>query len=302
MAPMISRASGEGPTVTRLGCVSYLNALPLVEGLEKTQDVKIVRAAPAALLPMLESGEVDAALLSLLDAQKSAAPIALMPCGVIACDGRTLTVRVFSATPFERVRTVHADAESHTAAALVRVALKRLYGAQAQVVPHDAIACAARGEWPETLLMIGDKVIASAPPPGTYAYELDLGEAWKRLTGMGFTYAAWACLAERASSAPVKNALTLLDRARRQNTMRVDRIAVERSAEHGWPAPLAREYLGSLLRYDAGPPGSARRESIERFFDWCVEDGALERRSPVVWLDELPADELAAPGGAPCPA
>lgn len=292
---MISRPSGDEQGRTRIGCVSYLNALPLIEGLSKTAGVEVVRAAPSDLLPMLEAGAVDAALLSVIDSQRSRTPVALMPCGVIGCDGRTLTVRVYGTAPFERTRRVHADAESHTAAALARVVLRRLYGASAEVVAHDVAAARARGEWPDTLLMIGDKVVAAAPPEGVYPHELDLGEAWKRLTGMGFTYAAWACLARDAATDRVRRAAALLDRARRRNAVRTDRVAIEHAAAHAWPAPLAREYLSSLLRYDAGPPGSARRASIERFFDWCAEDGVLERRSPTVWLDAAPAPEASAP-------
>ncbi len=295
---MISKGecgAGDRGAAVRLGCVSYLNALPLIEGLEKAAGVTIRRAPPSELLAMLRAGEVGVALLSLIDSQRSPEAITLIPAGVIGCDGRTLTVRVYSRVPFERVTRVHADADSHTGAALARVALRRLHGASAEVVRFDARAARAGGApWPETALMIGDKVVAGAPPHGEYAHELDLGEAWKRLTGMGFTYAAWACLTSEAGSERVRLARDLLDRQRRHNATRLDRVALDRAAEHGWPAGEAREYLGSLLRYDAGGPGSARRASIERFFDWCAEDGVTERRRPTAWLDESPAPGEAA--------
>jgi len=46
----------------RLGCVPYLNAKPLVYGLESHSDIELVYAVPRDLCQMLRLNKVDAAL------------------------------------------------------------------------------------------------------------------------------------------------------------------------------------------------------------------------------------------------
>jgi hypothetical protein len=56
------------------------------------------------------------------------AGLVMLPVGMIGCDGATLTVRVFSRVPMEKVREVHADTDSHTSVVLCRVVLEKLLG------------------------------------------------------------------------------------------------------------------------------------------------------------------------------
>lgn len=282
------------PRTLRLGCVRYLNTLPLIEGLDKTADVALTRAAPSRLIDLLLAREVDAALISIIDAARSPEPLTLIPAGMIGCDGPTLTVRLYSATPMERVTAVHADAESHTAAALCRIILARRFDCRPAMVEFNArermVPCSGAGasplEWPETLLLIGDKVVTDSPPAVRYPHQLDLGEAWKAWTGLPFVYAAWACREEDASSPGVRAAAEMLDRQRRHNTTRLDWIVVERSAERGWPVDLAGEYLGRLLRYDPGGPASPARRAVDRFFAEARSLGlAPESSVRARWID-----------------
>lgn len=266
----------------RVGIVKYLNTTPLVDGLEKLPQLALVPAAPSRLAGMLRSGEVDLALVSVIDAAggggSGAADLSMLSCGMIGCDGPTLTVRVFSAVPPEKVTTLAADTDSHTSIALAQVILKRAYGRSVKVVAFDARERVSRGgekpeqhEWPETLLMIGDKVVTDSPPAVRYPYQLDLGEEWKKLTGLPFVYAAWMCRSVDVADAPRRERLgvaaALLDRQLRHNLTRMDRIILEKASVFRWPPDLARKYLGELLRYRVG---EREREAVRRFFAECV--------------------------------
>ena len=55
----------------RLGVVNFLNATPLIEGLEGVDDVELVPRVPSDLIGCLERREVDIALASSIDYQKS---------------------------------------------------------------------------------------------------------------------------------------------------------------------------------------------------------------------------------------
>jgi len=292
----------------RIGAVSYLNTLPLIEGLRTTRDVQLTLAAPSLLADLLERGEVDVALAPVIDAQRITPSPLLLPCGMIGSDGPTMTVRLYSRHPIDQIQRVHADAESHTSAALVRILLRRRLGRDIEVVEFDArervsrpharerSACAgtpsegtqeAAGvvceEWPDAMLLIGDKVVASSPPAVRYPHSLDLGEAWRETTGLPFVYAAWMCLPERAGAPEVALAAALLDRQRRHNAARLDWIVAARAREHRWPADLARGYLGRRLHYTIGP---REREAVDRFFDLAHETGAISQRLPTRWWSE----------------
>ncbi len=283
-----STREGSASKPARVGAVSYLNTLPLIEGLEKLDGLELSLAAPSLLVPMLERDEVDLALTPVVDQQRAACELAFVPAGMIASDGPTLTVRLFSKRPLAELDRVHADTESHTSVILLRVLLHELYGVRPEIVSFDARERIATTddaepaepiEWPEAFLMIGDKVTRDSPPAVRYPHQLDLGEAWRELTGAPFVYAMWMCRAADVDSDAVRLAASLLDRQRRHNLTRLDWIAKTQGAQHGWPEDLASDYLGRMLRYQVGPE---HRRAVELFFERAGALGYLERR-PVLW-------------------
>jgi len=280
----------------KLAAVSYLNTLPLIEGLEVTADVELTLAAPSHLIPLLESGDADLALAPVIDALRSERDIELVPAGAIGCDGATLTVRLYSSVPFERAARVHADADSHTSVALARWILATRFNTTPEFVEFDArerveTSTGRAGnpaEWPETMLMIGDKVVTDSPPAVRYPHQLDLGEAWRELTGLPFVYAVWMRRADTEPTDRERAAIALLDRQRRFNAARLDPIVTRRAPEKRWPADLAREYLGERLRFDIDAP---QRRAIARFYAEAAALGVAPAKPPR-WIDEP----------APCPA
>ena len=254
----------------RIGIVKFLNTVPLVDGLEKTAGLTLVPAAPSHLAGMLERGEVDIALVSTIDAAESKVPLSLLSCGMIGSDGPTLTVRLFSSIPISQITTLHADADSHTSITLARLVLRKAFNKSVTIAPFNAreLADPASIDWPQAVLLIGDKVVNSSPPAVPCPYQLDLGEEWKKLTGLPFVYALWMCrtqdLAEPARREKILLAQALLDRQLRHNLTRIDRIIQDRAPAFRWPIDLARRYLGELLRYRVGP---TEKQAVTRFLE-----------------------------------
>jgi chorismate dehydratase len=271
------------PRTIRLGAVSYLNTLPLIEGLGKLVDVSLTLTAPSRLAGLLAEGEVDLALASVIDAQRAPEPLALLPVGMIGSDGPTLTVRLYSRGPIEQVARVHADIDSHTSIALLKVILAERFGCTPEIVDFDAESAPedARPR-PDSLLLIGDKVVARAPAAELYPHQMDLGEAWRALTGMPFVYAVWMCRAAEADEPHVRAAAAILDRQRRHNATRVDWIAAACAPARGWSSGSAADYLRTHLRFEVT---DADRAAVERFFDFCVAHGVLARRHATRWID-----------------
>jgi len=235
---------------------------------------------PARLLADLEAGEVDIALCPVIDYHRAARLLSIVPAGGIGCDGPTLTVRLFSRVPIERITTVHADSDSHTSVALMRVVLAELHGLHPSLVSFHAREHVAEHritETPETMLLIGDKVVTDSPLAVTYPYQLDLGEAWHELTGLPFVFAVW--MAERGAA--LGDVPERLASIRQSNARRIEVLVDRHAARHGWPRELAGEYLGRILRYDVG---ARELEAIQRFGELAAKHGLIQEARPLcVW-------------------
>ena len=277
----------------RIGCVSYLNTLPLIEGLSKLPRMTLVPRPPSELLEMLERDEIDIGLVSVVDSARASDELALLPVGMIASLGQTLTVRMFSSVPIQQITRLHADTDSHTSVVLAKILLNERFGISPDVIEFDAREHRAVREqtpslrneasiWPESVLLIGDKVVSDTPPASLYPHSLDLGETWRELTGLPFVYAVWMCKRDRAHDPSVRLAAAMLDRQRKHNATRTAWIASTNAAEHGWPRELAHEYLTNKLVYDVDDDA---RSAVHEFLTRAHGLSLIERPSRAQWLD-----------------
>jgi chorismate dehydratase len=214
-----------------LGSVSYLNAKPLLWGLEARL------APPSQLARWLRAGEVEAALVPIVEAMEN--PVYWLVDGVaIGCDGPVYSVILTLSKPLAEVRTVALDAASKTSVRLMQWLLERHYG----LAPHYV----ADGTPADAQLRIGDPAIAFRQAHPSYPL-LDLGEAWKAATGLPFVFAVWAL------RAPDQALADRLREAARAGLARRAEIARE---------PWEYRYLTESIRYELG---GRQREAIARF-------------------------------------
>ncbi len=256
--------------MTTLGVVSFLNARPLIEGLDADAGISLHYAVPSALPSMLRRGEVDAALIPVIDLARGQDAWERVSDACIGSDGETLTVRVFSKTPPEYMSVLHVDEDSHTSIALAQLIWLYRYERRLAFVPLSAAGdlndC-------ESVLLIGDKVV-NAPLTG-FEYEIDLGGAWKEWTGLPFVFAVWAAPCGTGVS-PANRAneklADLLNAARDRGVARAADIAGEMGPALGWPADLAREYLTQRLIYTLTPQA---QDGMRRFLELAAEEGIV---------------------------
>jgi chorismate dehydratase len=268
-----SDSASNDASVFRVGCVSYLNAKPLIDGLDDEPEIEVRSDVPARLLSDLESGEVDIALCPVFDFFNAKEELLLVPVGAIGCEGPTLTVRLYSQVPIEEITTLHADTDSHTSVALSQVLLAKLFGIRPEIVDYDARERTARGrinETPQAMLLIGDKVVTGSPLAVQYPHQMDLGEGWYDLTGLPFVFAMWMTRAGRDLGSLPKSLAE-----RREANLPQRLLIAERYAErHGWPGDLAEHYLIDVLRYTVG---ERELEAVERFGQLVSELGLVDR-------------------------
>lgn len=262
------------PSKLTVAAVSFLNARPLIEGLERERGVRLITDVPSRLLEILSEGRAAVALCPVVDYQLSPTELAIVPAGAIGSDGPTLTVRVFSRSPMNRVSRIHTDGDSHTSVALLTVVFDALYGRRPVLRGLDGSDANGTDDPPEAVLLIGDKVIRDEPDPSRYPYQLDLGAAWKQITGLPFVFACWMARADR----DLGDLPEILARRREANRRRIEDIVATHAAASGWPRDLAAEYLGAVLRYELGP---RELEAVQLFWSRCCDLRLIEHLRPM---------------------
>lgn len=173
----------------RLGAVEYLNARPLVYGLDAREDRFDVRFdIPARCAARLHAGEVDFGIVPSIEYLRGADYVGV-PGVAIGSDGDIASVAVYSKVPVSRVRTLALDASSRTSVALLRVLCARHFGIAPAFhvmppVPGPMLAAC------DAALLIGD-VALLFDHEAAGVEKTDLGAAWKAFTGLPFVYAFW---------------------------------------------------------------------------------------------------------------
>jgi predicted solute-binding protein len=269
-----------------IGGVRYLNARPLVYGLEKEPGVNLRLEYPRALSPLLRSGEVDAALLPAIEyfrlaaegterakahrpdvpegsAARVRAAFLALPVAAIGSRGAVGSVRLFGYTEQDRVRRVLLDSASRTSNALARViAIRRLGISPHFVLPEEAAQAPPRQADAE--LVMGDPGLVAARPKAKWV--LDLGMEWERLTHLPFIYAFWVVRAD----GPLASLSALLAAARDRGLAAREEIVALSPGEFGVPVDVARRHIFEQVQYTFG---QRDRDGLRAFYRMAAEEG-----------------------------
>lgn len=236
----------------RLGRIPYINCYPVYGAIDRglvRVPADLVTGTPAELNDLLVAGELDVSVISAVEYARHARDLVLLPDLAISCDGPVRSVVLFSRQPAAQLggRTVLLSASSRTSVALLDLLCRdvwkvrpRFAEARAEAadleqlagLPHDAV------------LVIGDPALLLAARQ-EYPYRYDLGEAWKRWTGLPFVFAVWA--ARRGADAKaVRQIHRALLESRGWGLAHLDELARLASSATRVPEPECRPYLAGL--------------------------------------------------------
>src|SRR5438067_9373702 len=175
----------------RIAASSYLNTAPLVwsfiPGAQRDAVDLFTDTAPARCAEMLARGEVDAALVPVIEYQRRAG-VSIVP---DVCVGSRSAVRsVVLATRrnnLKKVTRVALDDSSRTSVALVKIIFREFLGSDPewQSSPPDLAAMLAHND---AALIIGDPAMKI---PRDQFQIFDLATLWHDYTGFGFVFAMW---------------------------------------------------------------------------------------------------------------
>lgn len=261
--------SSDVPAVKlRVGAVSYLNTRPLVFGFEQgvaADRIDLSYDVPSVLANRMEAGELDVALLPVVEVARIPNLTILPGLGISSC-GPCRSVLLVSKKPPHEVRSVALDPESRTSNALAQVLFAEAWGVHATFAPGPRDLDTALREH-DAVVRIGDKALFDPLPAGALAF--DLGEVWTQLTGLPFVFAVWA-----ARPAIVDRDLYVaFHDSRRMGARVIDLIAEDYTWQgRQWPA-IAGPYLRENMRYRLG---AAEVGAIRTFWRAAHARGIIE--------------------------
>jgi len=166
----------------RVGSVPFLNAAPLVRGIED----EIILATPSRLAEMLQKDELDAGLVSITEVLFHDR-YDVLDSMAIASLGEVQSVFLAHRRPVEEIEEVFCDTASLTSVNLLRVLLAER-GLKPEFKPLADYKSAKDKDY---VLLIGDAALDFLRAPHDHEI-MDLGAAWLELTQLPFVYAVWA--------------------------------------------------------------------------------------------------------------
>jgi chorismate dehydratase len=237
-----------------VGAVSYLNTKPLLYGIRQSpvlRDMELTIDYPSRIASMLLKNEIDIGLV----------PVAILPqmkeyyingdyC--IGSHGPVGSVCLFSEQPIDRIEKVLLDYQSRTSVELARILLREYWKIGPELADggkdfRDYIGGTTAG------VVIGDRAFEQRQ---VSAYAYDLGEAWGKLTGLPFVFAAWI------SNKPLEPSfLQAFNEANRKGVEQIDAVV----AENPYPFFNLRDYFTKYLDYRLDEP---KRRGLEKFLQY----------------------------------
>jgi chorismate dehydratase len=257
----------------RIAASSYLNTAPLIWSFlfgSKRDAVKLfTHKAPSRCAEMLEAGEVDAALVPVIEYQRIPA-IGIIP--DVCVGSRTAVRSVVLASKqnnLKKVKSVALDDSSRTSVALVKIIFREFLGFEPewQTSPPDLRSML---EHHDAALIIGDPAMKI---PREQVRIFDLATLWHDLTGFGFVFAMWMA---RANAAEAVRAIDFVA-ARDEGLANLDQIAARQQD----PTLTAAEIRDYLTRNIAFQMDEDMMKGLQLYFDLARKHGLIEQDRPL---------------------
>ncbi|AEW95827.1 protein of unknown function DUF178 [Streptantibioticus cattleyicolor NRRL 8057 = DSM 46488] len=191
-----------------MGHIQFLNCLPLYWGLARTGtllDLELTKDTPEKLSERLVAGDLDISPITLVEFLRNADDLVALPDIAVGCDGPVMSCVIVSQLPLDRLdgERVALGSTSRTSVRLAQLLLAEEYG-----VRPDYYTCppdlGVMMQEARAAVLIGDAALRArlhdGPRLGLAVH--DLGEMWKRWTGLPFVFAVWAARRDFLAARP----------------------------------------------------------------------------------------------------
>ena len=256
------------PEPPRVGCVPYLNARPLLEGLT----FPVREMVPADLQGAYIGGELDVGLLSSIDVF-SMQNTSVVDGISISSQGTVFSVILLYHGELASVKRVLLDPASHTSNALIQIILSEFHGLQLEYVRSTDAVYGISNAKSTARLLIGDQAVTERKRlTNNEVRFLDLGEEWFKYTALPFVYALWILRNEYPKKKELSEALRS---AKLYGLSRRFEIAARYS-----DAEFAMRYLTNWIRYDLG---EVEKRGLDLFADYLKKYNIVSEVYPITY-------------------
>lgn len=248
----------------QVSVVEYLNARPLVHGLDVRSDLFECRFdVPAKCASLLHDKSVDLGLIPSIEYLRHADYRVVPDIGVTST-GPVASVALFGDRPATALRSIAVDASSRTAVALLRVLCAKWFDIEPTFVTlrPDLPAMLKRCD---AALLIGDAALYQEHELNGLE-KVDLGEEWTAMTGLPFVWAFWV----GRDGVMTREHLDALRAARDGGLECLDAIAEKYAppGKDGEPLEIARKYLHENVAYTLDDQA---RAGLQKFYSAAAD-------------------------------
>ena len=259
----------------RVGAVSFLNTKPLIYPLlnkELETDIVLSADVPSRVAALLSQGVLDVGLIPIVEyfrANPSDTPYCILRDISIASHKQVQSIQLFSRVPVQEIRRIGLDTNSRSSIALLKILLAEKYQISPAFIPcaptvtPSTVLEDRQDASFEAVLLIGDAALRHL---GSTAYNIDLGEAWYKLTGLPFVYACWVARQE----ADLGDLPQVLLESKKRGIAQIPEIARIEAKKLGLPEALCRSYLQDNIKYNLDADAIA---GMEHFYKYAVKNG-----------------------------
>ncbi|OHB52899.1 MAG: hypothetical protein A2Y07_10300 [Planctomycetes bacterium GWF2_50_10] len=258
---------------TKIALPSYLSTVPLIAGLEENDALKFFRAAPAAMVNMLEMKKVDLALIPSIDYQLAHGDLKILRGSAVGTLDTCAAACLYSKKPLRDITTIACDIESHTAIVLAHVILREFYSRQPQTIRFDYST--KQIPTADAILLVGDKNFSPDLPAEFMTRQIDLAHTWHKNTGLGFVFAVWAC--RRGFKAQEFTSMFILNY--KKHLKHLDLLGAQYAPLHNYTPDAALSHLAEM-HY----PLDAEQVKSLRFFYSLAHKHKLIRRQRMIFF------------------
>ena len=246
--------------LTRIAASSYLNTAPLIwsflYGSRRNTVELFTHKAPSRCAEMLRNGEVDAALVPVIEYQRIP-DVVIVP---DVCVGARDTVRSVVITSkqnnLKKIKRVALDDSSRTSVALVKIIFREFLGFEPewQTSSPDLRSML---EHNDAALIIGDPAMKI---PRDRFHVFDLATLWHDFTGLGFVFAMWM-----ATTSQTKKIHAIDLRAvRDEGLAHLNEIAGRQEGQTGLSPAEVKDYLSKNIAFQMDED---MKRGLQLFFD-----------------------------------
>jgi chorismate dehydratase len=188
----------------RVGRIEFVNCFPLYHHFERELEARGVAATvsegnPAVLNAMLVRGEIDVALPSSIAFARDAQDLALLPHVSISSFGAVDSVQLFTRAPLGEVRRIALTEKSATSICLLKI-LCTEWGISPEFGPRQGPLARVLTDF-DGVLLIGDEALYVLRAE-VFPCHYDLGEEWKKATGLPMVFAVCAARRQFVATRP----------------------------------------------------------------------------------------------------